>query len=245
MLTMRKLCRIYEKNAVSVCGLVGTGKDMLTANVIERRKKPHVSNAYYNELTMPYRYDLIDCGGNTYKNFISGDVLQYDFPYFDGCDIYLSDCGIYFPSQFCNELNREYKNLPTFMALTRHLGKCHVHYNAQALNRVWDKIREMSDVYLRCRWCRVINLGKLQIVVQLITSYDKYESCVNDVKPCKVHVPFGCKAEAKAQRVTYVDNFRNTHGSVKNHLLIYRNKSIYDTRFFKKLLKEGRYEKKA
>ena len=35
-------------------------------------------------------------------------------PYPDGTDIYLSDAGIYFPSQFCSELNREYPFMAVF-----------------------------------------------------------------------------------------------------------------------------------
>lgn len=68
-------------------------------------------------------------------------MKAYEYPYPDGTDIYIADAGIYFPSQFCNELNRDYKYFPTFMALTRHLGEANVHFNVQNLNRVWDKIR--------------------------------------------------------------------------------------------------------
>lgn len=35
---MRKLCKLFEKGNVSVCGLKGAGKDMLFANVVMRRK---------------------------------------------------------------------------------------------------------------------------------------------------------------------------------------------------------------
>lgn len=232
----KKIVQLYKKHAVSVCGMVGSGKDMLTANVIERRKLPHVSNCPYNSNSMPYDYKAIECGGNTYKDFVENTLKKYDFPYFDGCDFYLSDCGIYFPSQFCNELNRDYKQLPTFMALTRQLGKCHVHYNAQNLNRVWDKIREMADVYIRCNRCIVL-FGK--IVIQTITIYDKYESAVARVKPCRVSVPLMGKGESRNQVRMYRDNFQNVHGSVKNRLLIYWNKSSYDTRYFKHSLQRG------
>lgn len=235
---LNKIIKLYEKHAVSVTGMIGTGKDMLTANVIERRKLPHVSNCPYNPLTLPYNYEAISCGENTYKNFVEGELNKYEFPYFDGCDIYLSDCGVYFPSQFCNELNRDYKYLPTFMALSRQLGKCHVHFNAQNLNRVWDKIREMADVYIRCKRCFVLFRGRL--VIQRITIYDKYQSCVDRVEPCRVRLPLFAKREQRTNVEMYKDNFRNTHGEIKNHWLIYLNKSKYDTRFFKTMLKGGK-----
>lgn len=235
---LKKIKRLYEKHAVSVSGMIGSGKDMLTANIIERRRLPHVSNCNYNALTIPYNYEALCCGENTYKNFVEDKLQKYEFPYFDGCDIYLSDCGVYFPSQFCNELNRDYKYLPTFMALSRQLGKCHVHFNAQNLNRVWDKIREMADVYIRCKKCFVLFKGK--IVIQTITIYDKYESCVSRLNPCRVRTPLLCSKEKKMQIDMYKDNFYNTNGKVKNRILIYWNKSDYDTRYFKTLLKGGK-----
>ena len=235
---IKSIVKLYERNAVSVSGLVGSGKDMLSANVIERRNIPHVSNCPYNKLTIPYDYNALRCGDNTYKEFVENNLKRYEFPYFDGCDIYLSDCGIYFPSQFCNELNRDYKQLPTFMALSRQLGKCHVHFNAQNLNRVWDKIREMSDVYIRCKKCFVLFGGR--IVIQTITIYDKYQSCADRVKPCAIRVPLLCSREKRLQIQMHRDTFKNTYGDIKNHILIYRNKSEYDTRFFKKLLKGGK-----
>lgn len=234
---LKKIVKLYEKHAVSVSGMIGSGKDMLTANVIERRRLPHVSNCPYNALTMPYQYDAITCGENSYKSFVEGSLKKYEFPYFDGCDIYLSDCGVYFPSQFCNELNRDYKYLPTFMALSRQLGKCHVHFNAQNLNRVWDKIREMADVYIRCKRCIVLFGGRL--VIQSITIYDKYQSCVDRLEPCRIKKPLICNKDRRLQIDMYKDNFYNSHGTVKNAVLVYWNKSKYDTRFFKTMLKGG------
>lgn len=237
-----KIRREYERRAVSVSGMVGSGKDMLTANVIERRGLPHISNCHYNALTMPYDYNALSCGNNTYKDFIEGTLKKYEYPYFDGCDIYLSDCGIYFPSQYCNELNKAYRNLPTFMSLTRQLGLSHVHYNAQFCGRVWDKIREMVDLFIYCRWVKVIKIPiiKKSIVFQLITMYDKYESCVSRIKPCRVTRPFMANKEVRTQIQMYKDNFTNTHGMVKNKFLIYINKADYDTRFFKSMLKLGK-----
>lgn len=241
-----KVRKEYEKRAVSVSGMVGSGKDLLTANVIERRKLPHISNCPYNKLTMPYKYEELNCGENTYKEFIRGTLNKYNYPYFDGCDIYLSDCGIYFPSQYCNELNREYKNLPTFMALTRQLGECHVHFNAQNINRVWDKIREMSDIYYYSRWVKLIKLPfiKKNVVIQLLTRYEFVESCIKRIKPCRIKMPLLAKQDTKNQILMYKDNFTNLHGSVRNRLLIYINKAEYDSRFFKTMLKLGKEAEK-
>lgn len=225
----------FEKHSVSVCGEKGSGKDLLFGNVIARRNKPHIANIRYNDNTIPFKYEDIDCQ-NTYKNFVHGNIKSYTFPYPDGTDIYFSDCGVYFPSQYCNELNKQYPSIPTFMALSRQLGECSVHTNAQAIQRVWDKMREQSVRYIQCIWT-IKPLVKLGIVVQKIRIYDKYESAVNRVRACRVHQPLICfNPQRKLDIQMYRDNFFNTHGEVIEGILIYRNLSKHDTRQFKTML---------
>lgn len=233
----KKIVKLFEDGNVCVTGLRGTGKDLLTANVVVRRKQPYVSNIDYGGYYAPFDTSKINLGENTYRNFISGDVHHYEFPYSRGSDIYISDVGVYFPSQYCNELNRDFKFLPGYLALCRQVSHNNVHINVQNLNRAWDKIREQSDTYIRCRRC--VYIPFIKVVIQLITIYDKYESCVNRVQPCRVSIPFFNPA-GRAQVDVYRDNFFNTHGSVKNRILIYRNKSNYDTYYFEKLLKDGK-----
>ena len=78
------------------------------------------------------------------------------------------------------------------------------------------------------------------LVIQFITIYDKYDSCVNRVSPCRVRVPILGNPVAKMQARTYYDNFFNQHGLVQNKLLIYFNKSSHDTYYFEKLLAGGK-----
>ena len=70
---MKKIIKLFENGNVCVTGLRGTGKDMLFANVAVRRKKPYVSNTWYDDNCIPFVPKDFDCGGNTYKNFIDGD----------------------------------------------------------------------------------------------------------------------------------------------------------------------------
>lgn len=232
----KRIVKMFEQGNVCVTGLRGTGKDLLTANVIVRRKKPYVSNMDYGGFYAPFDLAKIDLGKNDYRNFLSGDLNHYEFAYARGSDIYLSDVGVYFPSQYCSELNRDYKYVPGYMALCRQVSHNNFHINVQNLNRAWDKIREQSEIYIRCRRCIYIPI--INVVFQQITIYDKYESCVNRVSPCRVPM-FSFNPAARAQIDTYRDNFFNTHGTVKNHILLYRNRSSYDTYHFEKLLKEA------
>lgn len=236
---MKKVIKLFENGNVCVFGLRGKGKDMLLANVIMRRKLPYLSNMDYGGKFIPLDLETLDCGKNKYENFIEGKVKKYIFPYPDETDIYISDAGIYFPAQYCNELNKKYPHFATFQSLTRQLGLCNFHTNAQALNRVYDKIREQSDTYILCMNCKVLLKGK--VVIQRIRTYDMYESAERKVPPLRLSAPLFNK-EAKATIRTAKEKYKAEHGTIKTRWLFYINKSKYDTRYFKKLLASGEVE---
>ena len=229
---MRKIIKLFKSGNCCVCGLRGRGKDMLFANVIIRRKLPYVCNTDYGGDHRPFIPSLLDCGGNTYNDFLSDSVSNYKYPYSDGTDIYIADAGIYFPSQYCSDLNKNYGHMATFMALSRHLGECNVHFNVQNLNRVWDKIREQSDIYIMCNWCKVL-FGKL--VFECVTIYEKYDSAVSRVPPYK-SPRVRLNADRRLALQMDKQKYRIAYGDIKRRLLIYRNKSTYDTRVFKRML---------
>ncbi len=236
---LKKIIKLFEQGNVMVYGVKGSGKDMLTANVVVRRKLPYLSNVDYGGMYMPLDLATLDCGKNTYENFISGDIIRYQFPYPDKTDIYISDSGVYFPAQHCNELNRRYPYFATTQALLRHIGDCALHSNAQSLCRVWDKIREQSEQYILCRGCWVLFGGKL--VIQRVRIYDLYESALNKTPPMRLSVPT-MNREAKAMAKMHKEQYKAAHGNIKSGILIYRNKSKYNTRFFKELLMNGNAE---
>lgn len=235
----RSIVKLFEDGNVCVTGLRGRGKDMLMSNVVVRRKLPYVSNVNYDGRrpwkgrSCSYRpFNPLDYdSGNTYDQFIKGNVVPYTFPHPDGTDIYISDAGVYFPSQYCNELNKKYGGLCSFMALSRHLGKCNVHTNVQNLNRCWDKIREQSDSYITCNRCIVI--GKL--VLQCVTIYEQYDACVKRVPPFPMKRPLFNANRIQQYEISLM-NFVTSHGKIRRGILLYWNKSKYDTRFFKTML---------
>lgn len=232
---MRKIIQLFENNSVSVCGKKGRGKDILIGNVIARRnRKYYISNVDYkvpNSSFIRFNPALLKTG-NDYRAFIENKTKTYIYPYPDKTDIYISDCGVYFPSQYNGELNRDYKDIPTFMALSRQLGDCYVHTNAQALNRVWDKIREQSDIYISCQSCAVY--GKF--VLQRVRIYERYESAIANIPPFDLKMPLFSSPEVKAQYIIQRDKYRMTYGEIKERVLLYFNKSNYDTRIFKTIL---------
>ena len=237
---IKKIIRMFEDGNVCVCGLRGRGKDMLTGNVIIRRKKPYMSNTDYGGEYYPLDMEALQVAGNTYLNFLSGEVNYYEWKYPEGCDVYISDLGIFFPSQYCSELNKKFGQVAVFQALSRQIGGINFHGNAQALGRIWDKIREQSDQYILCRNCWVF-FGK--IVIQRGTIYDNYESAQHRRKP--LMLPSGKLFDKtyNLQREVAKANFEAQHGTIRNFWLIYINKSTYNTRIFKEILKNGKREK--
>lgn len=242
--SLKKINKLtFAQGNVIVTGLRGTGKDMLMSNVISRIEKCYISNVnYHNSKSVYIPLDLAKLDiKNDFNNFIKNDVVKYDYPYPERCNIYISDAGVYFPSQDERLLCRQYPTMPFFQALSRHLGNCNFHCNVQNLNRLWDKIREQADIYIRCESCRVIGSW----VFQSVYVYDKYQSCLDRVKE---FVPLRCGILASRQEreQTRVKNrelktqFEQVYGSVNKYLLCYRNKSAYDTRLFKSLLSGGK-----
>lgn len=230
------IIKYFNDGNVSVCGLRGRGKDMLMSNVVVRRNLPYISNTDYGGTRYPLDFNKLNCGGNTYKDFIEGTLKNYKFPYPDHTDVYLGDAGVYLPSQYCNEINRDYKFIATYIALSRHLGQSNFHYNVQNLNRCFDKIREQSDTFINCRYCIVL-FGK--IVIQGVRIYERYESCVNNVPPFRVTAPLLSSPQTKTQVELMKQSYESTHGQIKSGLLIYWNKSKYNTRVFKEILENA------
>lgn len=231
---MRKIINLFKTGNVSVCGLRGSGKDMLFANVIMRRKDPYISNTNYGGDWIPFDPQSLNCN-NTWRNFMDGKLMPYFYPYPEKVDFYIADGGVYMPSQYQGELCKEYGYVPIFMALSRHLGDANLHYNVQNLNRMWDKIREQSDIYIRCIWCKVFFK---KIVLQKVIIYEKLESAVNRVPPFRLKRPLLNRDRVQMWEIQK-SNYDIAHGIVKSRLLLYVNKSTYNTRVFKEMLENA------
>lgn len=233
-----KIVKLFEEGNVSVCGLKGRGKDMLMANVAIRRDKPYISNVDYGGKWIKLDPSMLNVNGNTYKNFLQGNIKPYEYPYDDGIDWYISDAGIYFPAQYGGQLDRDFAEMPILFALIRQLGDASIHTNSQSLTRVWLKIREQSDTFILARKC--IYIKWLRLVIQRVTIYDSEESASRRLQPLALpKIPLLAKnrRQLELQRDTAIANHEASHGKIKSAWLIYRNKSNYNTRIFKEILK--------
>lgn len=234
---IRKVKKLFSHGNVIVCGLRGRGKDMLMANIIARKeKKFYISNFDYkikNKVFIPLDFTKLFVK-NDYRNFIKNDFNKYVYPYPDKVDIYVSDIGNIFPNAFHSQIQKEYIDFLSYPMLSRHLGENNFHCNIQNINKLWDKLREQSDLYIMCMSCRV--WGKL--VFQKIRVYENYQSCVNKVAPFKK--PFKLIGSKKIDIKLEQQRHANTYGLIKKYTLIYFNRSKYDTRYFKGVLENGK-----
>lgn len=231
---MRKIIRLFENGSVTVFGQRGTGKDVLLGNVIARRKTPYISNMDYGGKYIPLDFKNLSCGENTYKELLSHRIKPWEYPEgLKGNDIYISDVGIYFPSQYCNELNRDYKYLPTFFALSRQVARCNVHINTQALSRPWDKLREQSLNYINTRWCKFIG----NLVIMKVRIYERYDTACANIAPFRMKLPLVSKSSDRMAYNLAKTSYTNTHGQISERILVFLNRSRHDTYYFESLLK--------
>ena len=160
----------FRAGNVIVFGAKGKGKDLIFQKVIAKRKEAYFSNMDYGYKHNYIKLSDLELGQNTYENFINDNVqvIEKD-ERLEGADIYISDAGIYLPSQYHYLLDKKYKSLPVFYALSRHLYNNNVHVNTQALNRVWDKLREQADSYFKA-------LKTVKICGLLFTKVRYYET---------------------------------------------------------------------
>jgi hypothetical protein len=75
-------------------------------------------------------------------------------------------------------------------------------------------------------------------VIQKVIVYEKYESAVNRVPPFRLRKPL-LNPNRLQQWEIQRSNYEIAHGSVKSRLLIYFNRSEYNTRVFKEMLENA------
>lgn len=232
-LAWRFVKRCFYDGNVIVTGLRGRGKDVLFSLVTNSNKCKYISNIDYTGDNRHIHFNVndISVGGNTFDNFASNKLIPYKYPYEDGIDYFISDGGIYFPAQEFSKLNKLYPSVPVFQALSRHLGNCNFHCNIQNLNRLWDKIREQADTYLRCERCKVTFH---KFVTLKLYYYDRYQSCVDRVLPMK-------KRWGRLGKIEF-DKFTASYGTIKKLKIWGIIRYPFDSRRFKSMLEENYHD---
>ncbi len=218
----------FNKNNVIVYGKKGCGKDLLFNYVINKRKRRCRSNIQFNDkycIKTPINY--LELEDIDFIRLIENNVIPIKKTLEEKVDYFLSDAGIYLPSQFSSYLDKKYKSFPIVYALSRHLAQMNIHLNTQALERPWNKIREQADTYIRCvRTFKILGFRIIRMYV-----YDKYDSAKSNL------LPFKASGLASKQKKALKEQFKATNGIIRTCYIIQFKRSIkYDTRAFHKII---------
>lgn len=228
------ICKKFIEGNCIVVGKKGKGKDLFFNQVINKRKSKCLSNIQYNPAycqKKPLSYLKLknEVGEELkYSDFLRGNFKPTEKKLDECKDYYISDCGVFLPSQCQAELCKDYPSLPITYALSRHLARMNIHANSQALNRIWDKLREQADSYFIIR--KSINFGFF--FLQKVTFYDDYNRCLQNLRPFKSN-----KLLSSKENKALYENYTAQNGLIKNMWTIQLKRNIkYDTREFHKII---------
>ena len=220
-----ELIRVFSDGNTIVFGLKGRGKDLIFNKAINSRNVNCYANIPYNKQLCTIK-DIRDfsVSPNTFTNILDNDVKIIQKTNMENCDFYISDGGIFLPSQYSNTLIKMYPSLPIYYALNRHLTNSNIHINSQYLGRVWDKLREHSAYYIMAERTRKI----FGFLITKFIVYDKYDSASAKLRPYKV-TGLVTHSESRANK----EDFESKHGYVKRFWIIQNKKHVYyDSRYF-------------
>lgn len=223
-LNKNELKKFFNNNNVIVYGKKGTGKDVLFNYITNTRKYYYSNIPYTNKNYQLITPNDLKLGSNTFENMLHNQVLKCNWNYKEKTDFFISDCGVYLPSQYDSILHKNYKGLPLFYALSRHIGLHNVHCNAQNLERIWKALREQADIYIKC--LKTIKLPFFLVVKYRY--YDKYQSAVNDIRITKGGL-------LKTSDTIKVQN-ANVGIIKEKFIIVSKYKTKYNSRYFKDLL---------
>ena len=220
----------FKAGNVIVFGAKGKGKDLVFQKVIAKRKEAYFSNMDYGYNHNYIKLSDLELGSNTYENFINDNVQRVEKKEdLERADIYISDAGIYLPAQYHYLLDKKYKSLPIFYALSRHLYNNNVHVNTQALNRVWDKLREQADSYFKA-------LKTVKVFGLLFTKvryYETYQVANENRAPMR-------RRFLNKYSKALSDEYEAYNGLVFDMWIVQRvSKVFYDSRYFHRVVFGG------
>jgi hypothetical protein len=224
------IINLYRNGNVGANGKKRKGKDILHQFVIYHRHENYYANIDYGYYLVE-KIDLskLQIKGLTYQKFIEGGYLKTDRIFAEKTDIYISDGGNYLPSQYQKELVQKYPSLSIFLSLQGHLYDSNTHFNWNGeSNRIWDKVREQFDEYLRIIGSVNIGIGRFVF----LRHYSRLQAFEENKLPYKKNKMFDSTTN-KAMR----NQYEAENGIIKNMWIYMSYKKMkYDTRAFEKMI---------
>lgn len=230
----RFICSKFISGNIIVAGKKGNGKDLLFNYVINARKSKCKSNIQYNDALCEKAgldYLLLKDENEkqlTYNDFLQGKFKTINKKIEECKDYYISDAGVWLPSQNQSELCKQFPSLPITYALSRHLARMNIHANTQNLNRVWDKLREQADGYFIVR--KTVKIACFFFTK--LTYYDDYERALHNLRPFHANKLLSSKEKRALQ-----EQYTATNGLIIDMWIVQKSKKLkYDTREFHKTI---------
>jgi hypothetical protein len=215
--------KCFESNNVIVFGKKGKGKDMLFHKMILMRGKKYGGNIDYGYDFIDTPINSISVSPNTYNEMLNGNVVKIKKKFLEKVDYYISDGGIFLPSQYDTTLDKLYPSLPITYATSRHLGLFNIHINVQYLGRIWKKLREQADTYFQARGVTLLPFG---ILLCKVRYYEKYESAERGINPLSARM---LNSFSRAE----VDKYDAENGLILDMYYFVNLKNVYyNTRHF-------------
>jgi hypothetical protein len=231
-LNAQYIVKLFRHGNVIVWGKKRKGKDLLFQKVINMRKKETYMTNYPDDFNYGHKgkhvkLEELSVNPNIYDDMITEKVKKIQqFPEREKVDVYISDAGIYLPSQFHGVLNKTYPSMPIYYSVIGHLydSNIHVNYNG-SISRLWDKLREQADDYLK-----VLRSIKLPFIIfTQVRYYEEYNSAEAGLLPMK-------NSLLNTQQRALYQQYVSENGLIKNMWIVQLKKNIhYDTRYFRRL----------
>lgn len=209
------IMKAFDAGSVTVTGHKRRGKDMLFSYVVNRRKKPCLSNMKYSDQTTIVDIKELNLGENDYKHFIDGNVqLIKKREEWEGQDYFLGDGGIYLPSQHQGEPG---KDLSDAAVILRHIQTTVRHeYSRQRAEPQQAMGQTARAQRLLHRLPRLPSAHRKVFKLRM-TFYDKYESALQRLEPFKVDRRLLGKDK---QQQALKRQYESTNGTIRKRLFI-------------------------
>jgi hypothetical protein len=218
------LKEMFTKGNMIVIGKKGKGKDVLFNHVINLIDMPHYANMPYNHNTEIRLIKDLELAGNTFEALVNGTVTQCERTLQPNTNFWISDAGIFLPSQEDIVLQKLYPTLPVHYALSRQTYQMNIHANTQELTRVWKKLREQTDGVIFVRR----NKKTSKHITLEIVYWEYYKSAEAGIMPL-----------ASGTEQQYAE-FEAKYGIIERRFIrVYWEDVTFDTHYLgQKLLKE-------
>lgn len=252
-LNHRRLIKYGQADTI-IYGSRGSGKGLIFQFLINNEKKV-LSNMNYgprSSIVSPYTF-FESIKPNTFYNFITDTILKVDkVPDWEGIPYYLDDANVYFPNSEDTFLTKYFKSMSSFLTIQRHLYNSYTVINAQSIDRLYKKMRELNlDGYILALgglgfssskndpyiWNRLPVFRRFLVVKYRF--YDRFDSAINGLLPFN---KLGLVNRVASPLISTTpealkEQYKATNGNIFDGFIFIRKKDIkYNTRYFASLV---------